>query len=38
VDDGVQGYRQRSREQAIQPFAAISSGTEGSIFGIAGSF
>jgi hypothetical protein len=37
VYDGVQGYRQRSREQAIQPFAAISSGTE-SIFGIAGSF
>jgi hypothetical protein len=36
VYDGVQGYRQRSREQAIQPFAAISSST--SVFGIAGSF
>ena len=38
VYDGVRGYRQWSREQAIQPFAAISSDTGSSIFGLAGSF
>jgi hypothetical protein len=36
VYDGVQGYRQHAREQAIQPFAATS--TEGSVLGITGSF
>ena len=36
VYDGVQGYRQRSREQAIAPFATISASS--SIVGITGSF
>jgi hypothetical protein len=36
VYDGVQGYRQHSREQEIQPFVAISA--ENRVFGIAGSF
>ena len=36
VYDGVQGYRQRSREQAIQPFVTASAG--GTVFGLAGSF
>lgn len=36
VYDGVQGYRQRSREQMVQPFIAVS--TETSVFGVAGSF
>jgi len=36
VYDGVQGYRQRSREQMVQPFAAIS--TESSVWGIVGRF
>jgi hypothetical protein len=36
VYDGVQGYRQRSREQAIVPFVAVSS--ENSVLGISGSF
>jgi len=36
VYDGVQGYRQRSREQAIQPFAAVSASS--GVVGVAGSF
>jgi hypothetical protein len=36
VYDGVQGYRQHSREQAIQPFVAASAGSR--VFGIAGNF
>jgi len=36
VYDGVQGYRQHSREQAIQPFVTASAG--GSVLGVAGSF
>jgi hypothetical protein len=36
VYDGVRGYRQRSREQAIQPFVAASAGNH--VLGVAGSF
>lgn len=36
VYDGVQGYRQHTREQAIQPFVVASA--ESSVLGIAGSF
>jgi hypothetical protein len=36
VYDGIRGYRQVSREQALQPFAAVSS--RGSVFGVAGRF
>jgi len=36
VYDGIQGYRQRSREQALQPFAAVSA--EASVVGISGRF
>lgn len=36
VYDGVQGYRRRSREQAIEPFAAISGSD--SIVGVTGRF
>lgn len=36
VYDGVQGYRQHSRERVVQPFAAVSN--QNSVFGIAGSF
>jgi hypothetical protein len=36
VFDGVRGYRQRSREQAIQPFATIAS--ERTIFGVSARF
>ncbi|MBS1122341.1 MAG: hypothetical protein H6Q90_4569 [Deltaproteobacteria bacterium] len=36
VYDGVTGYRRRSREQAIEPFATPTAG--GGVFGIAGSF
>jgi hypothetical protein len=36
VYDGVQGYRQRSREQTITPFVAISR--ENSVLGVSGSF
>ncbi len=34
--DGVSGYRRRSRERSMQPFATSTSG--GGVFGIAGSF
>jgi len=36
VYDGVRGYRQRSREQALQPFVAASA--DHHVFGVAGSF
>jgi hypothetical protein len=36
VFDGVRGYRRRSRESAIAPFAALSLG--GGVVGIAGGF
>jgi hypothetical protein len=36
VYDGVDGYRRRSREQAIAPFAALSS--DGAIAGVTGTF
>jgi len=36
VYDGIQGYRQHSREQALQPFARVSS--DESVVGISGSF
>lgn len=36
VYDGIQGYRQRTREQALQPFARVSP--DGSVVGISGSF
>jgi hypothetical protein len=36
VCDGIRGYRRVSREQTLQPFAAISAGT--SVFGLAGRF
>lgn len=36
VYDGVQGYRRRSREQAVAPFVAVSS--ENSVLGFVGSF
>lgn len=36
VYDGIQGYRQHSREQAVQPFAAVSS--DASVVGISGNF
>lgn len=36
VYDGVRGYQQHSREQALQPFVATSDGNR--VFGIAGSF
>ena len=36
VYDGIQGYRQHTREQALQPFARVSS--DGSVVGISGSF
>jgi hypothetical protein len=36
VYDGVRGYRQRSRERPIEPFASISSSS--SIVGVTGSF
>jgi hypothetical protein len=36
VYDGVRGYRQRSREQALQLFVGGSGGDR--VFGVAGSF
>lgn len=36
VYDGIRGYRRVSREQVLQPFAAVSAG--GSVFGISGRF
>jgi hypothetical protein len=36
VYDGVQGYRQRSRERIVQPFVGISA--ESRIFGLSGRF
>lgn len=36
VYDGLRGYRRRSREQSIQPFAITAHGT--SVFGVSGSF
>ena len=39
VYDGVQGYRRRSRELAIQPFVSILQDSPGStVFGVTGSF
>jgi hypothetical protein len=36
VYDGIQGYRQHTKEQALQPFAAVSS--DASVVGISGRF
>ena len=36
VYDGIRGYRRRSREQALVPYAAVSS--DGSVVGISGKF
>ena len=36
VYDGIRGYRQRSREQALQPYATVSR--DASVVGILGSF
>ena len=36
VYDGIRGYRRVSREQTLQPFAAVSAGS--SVFGVAGRF
>ena len=36
VYDGIRGYRRASREQALRPYASVS--TEGSVLGFTGSF
>jgi hypothetical protein len=36
VYDGIRGYRRRTREQAVQPYAAVSA--DASVVGISGSF
>lgn len=36
VYDGVQGYRQRSRERVVRPFVGVSS--DGHVVGVSGSF
>jgi hypothetical protein len=36
VYDGIRGYRRRSREQALQPYAAVSP--DASVVGISGNF